>query len=90
MINRYYDIASDFGDSLCLIAILLIINKKTDLNFVEMVEMLNSLKFDGGTLDNMEDLALMINNNDMRVFIKQILPLDRLIEIKREIRNGDK
>ena len=51
LIERYYDIASVFNDSISLIAVLLIIHDKTDLNFADIKEQLSELEFGKSTID---------------------------------------
>jgi len=77
-LNRFYDVASDFNDSLSLIGILLIIHKKTDLDFVDIKHKLAELECDDEMIDHIEDLSLSIPSEDMGRLIRLIAPIDKL------------
>lgn len=78
LIERYYDTCSDFNDSLSLIAILLIINKKSELTFPELKNLLNELEFEEDIIDHIEDMALSIESYDMGRLIRLLSPIDQL------------
>jgi len=78
LIDRYYDLTSDFNDSLSLIAILLIIHKKSELTFPELKTQLNELEFKADTIDNIEDIALTTESHDMGRLIRLLSPIDQL------------
>lgn len=78
LVERYYDISSDFNDSLSLIAILLIINKKSELTFPELKTHLNELEFKSDTIDNIEEIALTTESHDMGRLIRLLSPIDQL------------
>ena len=78
LINRYYDIASDFNDSISLIAILLIINKKSEMTFPELKSYLSDLDLDLKTVEDIEDITLSIQSSDMGRLIRLLSPIDLL------------
>lgn len=78
LINRYYDIASDFNDSISLIAILLIINKKSELSFPELKEYLGNLELGLKIVEDIEDIALSIQSSEMGRLIRLLSPIDLL------------
>lgn len=78
LITRYYDISSDFNDSISLMVMLLIINKKSELEFHELKDTLSNLEFDDVLLDNLEDVALNIESHDMGRLIRLLSPVDKL------------
>lgn len=87
LIERYYDVSSDFNDSISLIAILLIIHKKSELTFPELKTKLSELEFKDDTIDSIEELALSIQSHDMGRLIRLLSPIDNLFvrERPREI-----
>lgn len=89
LITRYYDISSDFNDSISLMVVLLIINKKSELEFHELKDTLSNLEFDDVLLDNLEDVALNIESHDMGRLIRLLSPVDKLFvrEKPRDIPN---
>lgn len=78
LVERYYDISSDFNDSLSLIAILLIINKKSELTFPELKTHLNELEFKKDMIDNIEEIALSTESHEMGRLIRLLSPIDQL------------
>lgn len=89
LVERYYDISSDFNDSLSLIAILLIINKKSELTFPELKTHLNELDFKADIIDSIEEIALSTESHDMGRLIRLLSPIDQLFarEKPRDIPN---
>ena len=87
LVERFYSLASDYNDSLSLIAILLIIHKKSELTFPELKTQLNELEFKVDTIDSIEDMALSIESHDMGRLIRLLSPIDQLFvrERPREI-----
>lgn len=83
LIERYYDTCSDFNDSLSLIAILLIVNKKSELTFPELKNHLSELAFKADTIDSIEELALSIESSDMGRLIRLLSPIDLLFVRER-------
>lgn len=83
LIERYYDVCSDFNDSLSLIAILLIINKKSELSFPDLKTLLNELEFEEDIVNHIEDLTLSIKSEDMGRLIRLISPIDKLFVRER-------
>jgi len=83
LIDRYYDLASDFNDSLSLIAILLIINKKSELTFPELKTQLSELEFNSDMIDSIEEVALLIESHDMGRLIRLLSPIDQLFVRER-------
>lgn len=79
LIERYYDIASDFNDSISLVAVLLIIHGKTDLNFVDIKKQLSELEFDKSTIDAIEDIACSTPSHEMGRLIRLLSPIDQLL-----------
>lgn len=86
LVERYYDLSSDFNDSLSLIAILLIIHKKSELTFPELKTQLNELEFKSDTVDNIEDIALTTESHDMGRLIRLLSPIDQLF-VRERVRN---
>lgn len=78
VIERFYDITSDFNDSLSLIAILLIVNKKTELNFIDLKYKLCELEFNSDMIDDIEEVSLSIRSEDLGRLIRLISPIDGL------------
>lgn len=78
LVERFYDIASDFNDSLSLIAIMLIVTKRSELDFVELKTTLCDLEFDGALVDQIEDLACSTPSHDMGRLIRLLSPIDKL------------
>lgn len=83
LVERYFDIASDFNDSLSLIAILLIIHKKSELTFPELKTHLNELEFKTDTIDSIEEIALTTESHDMGRLIRLLSPIDHLFVRER-------
>lgn len=83
LIERYYDISSDFNDSISLISILLILNKKSELTFPELKNNLSELEFKSDTVDSIEDVALSIESHDMGRLIRLLSPIDQLFARER-------
>lgn len=86
LVERYYDISSDFNDSLSLIAILLIINKKSELTFPELKTHLNELEFKADIIDSIEEIALSTESHDMGRLIRLLSPIDQLL-VRERVRN---
>lgn len=78
LIERYYDIASDFDDSISLIAIMLIITKRSELDFPTLKANLCDMEFDSMLVDQIEDMALSIPSGEMGRLIRLIGPIDQL------------
>lgn len=83
LVERYYDISSDFNDSLSLIAILLIINKKSELTFPELKIHLNELEFKKDLIDNIEEISLTTESHEMGRLIRLLSPIDQLFVRER-------
>ena len=83
LIERFYDIASDFNDSVSLIALMLIVTKQSDMDFVTLKGILCDLEFDREMVDLIEDMALSIPSRDMGRLIRLIGPIDQLFVRER-------
>lgn len=83
LIERFYDIASDFNDSVSLIALMLIVTKRSDMDFVTLKGILCDLEFDAKLVDMIEDMALSIPTGDMGRLIRLIGPIDQLFVRER-------
>lgn len=83
LIERFYDIASDFNDSVSLIALMLIVTKRSDLDFVTLKGILCDLEFDRALVDMIEDMALSIPSHDMGRLIRLVGPIDQLFVRER-------
>ena len=83
LVERYYSVASDFNDSLSLIAILLIIHKKSELTFPELKTHLNELEFKADIIDSIEEIALSTESHDMGRLIRLLSPIDQLFVRER-------
>jgi hypothetical protein len=86
LIDRYYEIASDFNDSISLISILLIINKKSELTFPELKAHLVDLDFNSDLLDDIEDVALSIESQELKRLVRLLSPIDQLF-VRERVRN---
>jgi len=82
-LERFYSLASDFNDSLSLMAIMLIVHKKTDMDFVEVKGRLAELECDDCMIDSIEDLSLSIPSQDMGRLIRLLSPIDGLMVRER-------
>lgn len=78
LIERFYDIASDFNDSISLIAIMLIVTKRSELDFVTLKGVLCDLEFEASLVDHIEDLACSTPSHDMGRLIRLLSPIDKL------------
>lgn len=83
LIERYYDIASDFNDSISLIAIMLIVTKRSELDFPTLKATLCDMEFDSGMVDQIEDMACSIPSADMGRLIRLLSPIDQLFVRER-------
>lgn len=83
LIERYYDIASDYNDSISLIAIMLIITKRSELDFPTLKASLCDMEFNSEMVDQIEDMACTIPSADMGRLIRLLSPIDHLFVRER-------
>ena len=83
LIERFYDISSDFDDSISLIALALIFTKRSDLDFVTLKNKLCDLELTQELIESIEDLAISTLSEDMLRLIRLISPIDNLFVRER-------
>lgn len=80
LISRFYDEASVFDDSLIIIALFLIFNKKTDDNIIELKTKLEDLVLSDSIVDSMIELQENYRTKEFKQIVNQLSDIDGLIQ----------
>ncbi len=80
LISRFYDEASVFDDSLIIIALFLIFNKKTDDNIIELKTKLEDLVLSDSIVDSMIELQENYRSKEFKQIVNQLSDIDGLIQ----------